>query len=82
MKKLIMGIICLALLAGCTDATKARTILEAQGYTQVHITGYRPWACSEEDFFKTGFTALTPTAQRITGTVCSGLLKGATVRFD
>lgn len=56
--------------------------LEKQGYTEVEITGWRPFAASEEDLYATGFKAKSPSGQTVTGTVCSGLFKGKTIRFD
>jgi hypothetical protein len=38
--------------------------------------------CSEDDTFRTPFTAESSTGRQVTGVVCSGILKGATVRFD
>lgn len=76
-------LIALVLLAGCTQPDKAADLLKRQGYTDVEITGYRFWSCSDDDLFHTGFTAKSPAGQPIAGTVCAGwLFKGATIRFD
>lgn len=81
MNKLI--IICFAICAicGCTDNNKASEILSEQGYTQIELTGYVPFVCSNDDIFSTGFKAKNPNGKYVTGTVCNGVLKGATIRF-
>lgn len=81
MKRFIFAVAFLAL-AGCTDSTKATRVLEQQGFKEINITGYSPFACSDSDTFSTGFEATSPNGSRVRGTVCSGILKGATVRFD
>ncbi len=58
-----------------------RQLLEA-GYSQVDVSGWNFLACSEDDVFRIGFTALGPTGKSVSGTVCSGFLKGATIRLD
>ena len=86
MKKLITAVMlvgCICLLSGCTDAPKATSVLTAQGYKDIQITGYNFAACSKDDFYHTGFSATSPSGQRVNGTACSGLLfKGTTLRFD
>lgn len=73
--------ICMLLLAACSDASGARHTLDNAGYTNVNITGYDFFACSQDDVFSTGFTATNPKGKYVEGTVCSGLLKGSTIRF-
>lgn len=58
-----------------------RQLLEA-GYSQVDVSGWNIFACSEDDVFRIGFKALGPTGKPVSGTVCSGFLKGATIRLD
>jgi hypothetical protein len=86
MKKLTKAIILTSsiyCLFGCTNDSKATSVLAAQGYTNIQTTGYNFMACSKGDFYNTGFSAKSPTGQQINGTVCSGLLfKGSTIRFD
>lgn len=72
-------------LAGCTDAPRARRVLEDQGYSNVTITGYRWWGCADDDSCATGFEAIAPGGKKVKGVVCSGFglfSKGATVRLD
>ena len=82
MKRIVL-LIAFALLAGCTQPEKAKRLLEDQGYSEVRITGYNWWACSDDDTFHTGFVGKTPAGRQAKGTVCAGLFfKGATIRFD
>jgi hypothetical protein len=69
-------------LAGCTSSDDAIRAVEAMGMTNVTATGYRVFGCSEDDSFHTGFTATNPQGRQVSGVVCSGWLKGSTVRFD
>lgn len=72
-----------AALAGCTSADSATKALQASGYTDVHITGYRFFGCGEDDWFRTGFRAKGANGQPIEGVVCGGLLfKGNTIRVE
>lgn len=81
MKKMIG--ICIAIsLCACTRPDATKELLTSQGYKDITTTGYSFFACSEDDSFATGFKATSPTGQNVSGTVCSGLLKGSTVRFD
>lgn len=76
-----MILICLELMS-CTDPEKAVEVLQKQGYTNIEITGYEFGACAEEDVFHTGFIAVSPSGYAVGGVVCSGLLKGSTIRFE
>lgn len=52
------------------------------GYKNIQTHGFDLFACSEDDFYSTKFTATNPAGQQVSGVVCSGLIfKGATVRF-
>lgn len=82
MKKIIMAFAFIAL-SGCTDAPEAQRTLKGMGFTDIETTGYRFIGCSHDgDAWKTGFVATGPTGSRVSGVVCSGAFKGATVRFD
>ena len=82
MKRSILVCFCLIFFYGCTNDSKARSVLISQGYKDVRITGYSFMACSEDDIYSTGFNATTPSGQKVSGTVCSGWFKGSTIRFD
>lgn len=68
------------LLAGCSDHSAARRALEAQGYTDIEITGYKMFGCGRDDTFRTGFRAVSQAGVLVEGVVCSDWYKGATVR--
>ena len=52
------------------------------GFTEIEITGHKFFVCDEKDTFSTGFCAKNPRGVRVCGVVCSGWLKGGTIRFD
>ena len=80
MKHLSLLLTILTLIA-CTNEHEARRVLELDGFTDVKITGYKFWACSKDDFYHTGFSAIK-NKKDIDGVVCSGLLfKASTIRF-
>lgn len=67
---------------GCTRSADAKRILEQSGYTNVEITGYRPFMAGNGDTFSTGFKAKAPNGQIVTGAVTGGWIKGSTIRLD
>jgi len=70
-------------LASCSAPDKSRETLEAAGYKDIEITGYRPLMCSEDDSLRTGFTAKGANGARVSGAVCCRyLFKGCTIRTD
>ena len=76
------AVVLLALaLTGCTDPEGARRVLEVDGFTEIEMTGYKGWLCSDKDTFATGFRA-TKNGRTISGAVCSGGFKGYTIRFQ
>lgn len=78
----VLAVLVLLAVVGCTNEDHATRALRGAGYTDVAFTGYRLFMCSEDDMFATGFQAIGPTGQRVAGVVCSGFLKGATIRAD
>lgn len=67
---------------GCTDDDATRSTLQKAGYTDVIPGGYSWFSCSKEDKLQTKFTAKNPRGERVSGTVCCGLvLKACTIRF-
>lgn len=63
------------------DFEKAKKQLQAQGYTNIENTGYDLFCCSDEDNFSTGFKAKDKNGNIVEGCICSGILKGLTIRF-
>ena len=82
MKTLFPVAILSILLSSCTDPTGATRLLESQGYSEIQTHGYGWFKCSKGDTFSTYFSAVNLNKKGVTGTVCSGIFKGATVRFD
>lgn len=67
---------------GCCDESGATKLLQSTGFTQVRITGFRPFMGGEGDFYSTGFEAISPNGTKVTGAVTGGLFKGNTIRYD
>ncbi len=82
MRKTFLLVLTAMILAGCTDSNVATRALSGAGYKNIQITGYSVFGCSDEDFFHTGFEATGVDGSRVSGTVCSGFFKGATIRMD
>ena len=78
--KLVAGAFLLLAFTGCTDKSGATRALKQQGYTDITITGYNIMRCDKNDNFSTGFKAKSASGHGVTGTVCSGIFKGHTIR--
>lgn len=74
-------IIIALLLSACTDEAATVSTLQRSGFTGIRTTGYAAFSCSEDDVFATGFSAINPLGQRVSGVVCCGTFKSCTVRF-
>lgn len=70
------------LLASCTKPEQSTRVLEDSGYTNIVITGWRPFMASDSDSFSTGFQATAPNGRTVSGAVTSGWFKGHTIRLD
>ncbi len=81
-KKLVIIALTLLALTGCTRSDEATKVLKANGYTDITITGWRPFMAGKDEAFSTGFQAKSPSGTVVTGAVTSGFLKGSTIRFD
>ena len=75
-------ILILALSLGCTDADHTVDLLQANGFTEIETTGYKFFSCSQDDFYQTGFVATSRSGVEVEGTVCCGIFKSCTIRFD
>lgn len=70
------------ILSSCTDESSVKRYADAEGWDSYEITGFRLFACSEDDFYHTGFKA-TKNGRCFSGVVCRGLLfRGSTLRLD
>ena len=71
------------LLCACTNEESAMRALNGAGYKDIQMTGYSFFQCSEDDFYSTGFEAIGPTGNKVSGAVCAGFwLKGSPIRTD
>jgi len=67
----------------CVDSVRTKQVLGQQGYSDIVTGGYGWFACGDDDFYSTRFSAVSPSGHRVAGVVCSGLfLKASTIRFD
>jgi hypothetical protein len=82
--KILLSLSFLALLLiSCADPNQvAFSALENEEYSNIQLTGFGWFSCSNDDVFRTRFTATNSKGRKVTGTVCSGILKGATIRYD
>jgi len=70
-------------LIGCTKPDNSIRTLQSMGYSSIEITGYKFFACSEDDFYSTGFEAVSPNGNLVEGSVCRGFwFKGDTIRVQ
>lgn len=81
--KHILTLTAALILSACTQPDDSRRVLESAGYTNVQTGGYDLMNCSQDDTFKTRFTAVGPNGKPVSGVVCAGLFfKGSTIRID
>lgn len=78
---IIVLIICLYALMACSDYDRSRKTLESAGFTDIVITGYEPFSCSDDDTYSTGFNAKNPKGVVVDGVVCCGVVKACTIRY-
>lgn len=67
-------------LAGCNDPNGAHETAALHGFEDVVIDGYALGRCGERDTYSTPFHARGAKGQCFAGVVCSGWMKGATLR--
>ncbi len=68
-----------------TDSDGAKATVEKAGFNEVKTNGYGWFSCGigqDSDVWRTDFTAKNPKGEDVSGTVCEGILKGSTLRFD
>lgn len=84
-KIILLVLISTIIFDGCTsndDFLKGKRQLENQGYTDVVDTGYSAFCCGDEDTFSSGFTCKDKDGNIVKGCICSGVMKGITIRFE
>ncbi|MBB5277764.1 hypothetical protein HNR26_003853 [Rhizobium rosettiformans] len=78
-----LAVVGAGLLTSCgVNPRNATSALEAQGLKDVKIGSYSFFGCGRDDTFASNFSAIGANGKPVTGTVCQGLFKGTTVRFD
>jgi hypothetical protein len=70
------------LLSGCTAPDRAVRTLTDAGYSNIKIGEYAWLSCGKGDVYSTRFEATGITGRTVTGAICNGFFKGATIRFD
>lgn len=78
-------LLCAVFSSSCTsnkDFEKGKKQLEMQGYTDVENTGYNAFCCADKDTYSTGFKCKDKQGNVVKGCICSGVLKGITIRFE
>jgi hypothetical protein len=81
MKVLMVSGLSLAILSGCSRPEKSMDVLIDARYTDIELTGYSVFGCSDDDVFRTGFIARSSRGKTVKGVVCSAPLKGSTIRI-
>ena len=82
-KFILVSFVLLGLLHGCNHSEEhAKDLLKQMNFTNVRLTGKAFLACSTEDIYQDNFSAIAPNGKLVTGTVCSGIFKSSTIRFD
>jgi hypothetical protein len=75
-------VLILLFLVSCSnDRNKVQTILEGEGCTRTVVGGWTPFCCDKHDTFTNSFQC-TRNGHSVEGCVCSGWLKGYTVRYQ
>lgn len=81
-KLVLLGAACAALLSACdVPSDQATAALSAYGFKNIQLRGYAAFGCDEKDTYHTKFTAIGANGKQVDGVICSGVLKGATVRI-
>ena len=81
MKKLIAIVGITLVLFGCSSSKDAREALQKNGFTDIETHGYSFFGCTNDDTFKTKWTATNTQGVKVSGVACSGWFKGTTLRF-
>ena len=83
MIRLMLIVMAVGVLAGCTDPQGAARTLNGAGYSNIKTSGYSWFSCGQNDAYSTGFTANGPTGVEVSGAVCRGwLFKNSTIRTE
>lgn len=68
-------------LVGCSVSTdKAERSMTQEAISDFSFSGPNPMGCADQDSFSLEFRG-TKNGQEVRGIICSGLFKGATIRY-
>lgn len=65
---------------GVSDHDAARAF-EAAGLENAKVGGYAFLSCSEDDSYKSHFTATNAKGAQVEGVICCGVMKSCTLRY-
>ncbi len=76
----VVTILCIS--SGSCDISKTDSmrILSSEGVSNVQLSGYQWFECGRDDTFSQGFQG-NKNGHQVQGVLCSGWLKGITVRY-
>jgi len=78
----LLSLLALLLFVSCvTDPEGATELLKSRGYTNIQITGYKPFSCWKNEI-ATGFIATNSNNKVDTGCVCENFLTGKRIRIE
>lgn len=72
---------CIAAPLTCTSPNEAVRAATAAGFHDVHAGDYAWFACGDDYFTSTKFTAVNANGASVEGVVCCGWLKKCSVKF-
>jgi len=79
--KVMLFVLIIFSITACSSSSDARKVLSNSGYINIKTNGFSLFGCAKDDTFSTKFTATNSQGKRVSGVVCSGWLKGGTIRF-
>lgn len=77
-------LLCLMLVGCSNDISRVTNILEAEGCTETRVSGWSfmgEISCDKHDSFNNRFSC-NKNGHLVSGYVCSGFLKGMTIRYE
>jgi hypothetical protein len=79
---IIIALVVSAIIMASDSEDGAKRALEAHGFVEIQLTGYRWIGCNRDENYRMGFQAKDAKGKPVTGVVCRGLLTGGSVRID
>ncbi len=81
MFKLIQLLLVSLILTSCTDPDGAIQALKGNNLEPIQVGGYSFFGCGDDYIFATKFQAKNQKGDVVSGVVCSGFLKGNSLKF-